>query len=102
MFEDIRYGIFYIKELSAPKNYQLSDKIIKLEINDKGVFIDEKEVKANSEGIYTFEFENKKIETPNTGDNSNITLWTIIFIISIISIISIGIYEYKKKKILRK
>ena len=33
-FEDLRYGTYYVKEISAPKGYQKSDKVVKVEIND--------------------------------------------------------------------
>lgn len=65
-FEDLRYGIFYVKELSAPNNYSLSDRVIKIEINDKGTFINEEQIGQDEDGIYSFEFENEKIETPKT------------------------------------
>ena len=64
-FEDLRYGTFYVKEQKAPKNYELSDKVVKIEINDKGVFVDDVEIQEENT-IYSFEFENQKIETPKT------------------------------------
>ena len=65
LFDDLRYNTFYIKELSSPKDYVLSDKVVKLEINDKGVFADDIEL-TNEDGVYSFEFENQKMETPKT------------------------------------
>ena len=101
-FKDLRYGIFYIKELSSPKYYQLSDKIVKVEINDKGVFVDNEQIEKDENDIYSFEFENVKIETPNTGDNSNMNLWIALLAMSAVSLIGIGAYEYKKRKIVKK
>ncbi len=102
LFEDLRYGTYYIKEIQAPNDYMKSEEIIKLEINDKGVFVNDNLVEENEKGIYTFEFENVKIETPNTGDNSNMKLWIALFAISTISIIGIGVHEYKKRNSIRK
>ena len=65
-FEDLRYGTFYIKEQNAPKGYQLSDKIVKVEINEKGVFVDDIKQEDTEDRVYSFEFENAKIETPQT------------------------------------
>ena len=65
LFDEIRYGTWYIKELKAPNNYILSDKVVKLEINDEGVFADGKELSKTDE-VYSFEFENVKNETPKT------------------------------------
>ena len=64
-FKDIRYGNYYIKEIAAPEGYILSEKVVKVEISDKGVFISNKEIKEN-EGVYNFEYSNKKMETPKT------------------------------------
>ena len=64
-FEDLRYGTFYVKELNAPKGYELSNRIAKVEINDKGVFVDGIEIQEENE-VYSFKFENQKIETPKT------------------------------------
>lgn len=64
-FKDLRYGTFYIKELKAPNGYVKSDKVIRLEINDKGVFVDNAPVEKN-DNIYSFKFENAPVEIPNT------------------------------------
>ena len=64
-FEDLRYGTFYIKELKSPNGYELSNRIAKIEINDKGIFVDDVEIQKDNE-VYSFEFENQKIETPKT------------------------------------
>ena len=64
-FEDLRYGTYYIKEIKAPKGYVLSDDVVKIEINDKGVFINDNLVEEQ-DNAYSFEFKNTPIETPNT------------------------------------
>ena len=95
-FRDLRYNTFYIKEISSPDNYQLSDRVIKLEINDKGVFVNDIQLPKEENKIYSFEFENTKIETPNTGDNSNIKLWIAVLIVSCILLIAFFIIFIKK------
>ena len=65
-------------------------------INDKGVFVDGTEIQEENT-VYSFEFENVKIETPNTGDNSNIKLWIALLSISALALAGIGAYEYKKR-----
>ena len=101
IFEKLRYNTFYIKEIQAPENYALSDRIVKLEINDKGVFIDDVQIEKIDDE-YSFEFENQKIEVPKTADERNITLWTILLSISIIGILIVLIYRYIKNKKNRK
>lgn len=64
-FKYLRYGTYFIKEIKAPKGFVKSDKVIRLEINDKGVFVDNAPVEKN-DNIYSFKFENAPIETPNT------------------------------------
>lgn len=102
LFEDLRYGTYYIKEIQSPNDYIKSDRAVKVEINDKGVFVDSNLVEENADGVYSFEFENEKIETPNTGDNSDIGLWLTLLATSSIAIAGLGIHEYKKRKLLKK
>ncbi len=98
-FEDLRYGKYYIKELDAPKGYKLSDKVINVEINDNGVIVDGNSLSEVEKDLYSFDFENEKIETPNTGDNSNIWFWIKVLSISFIllaGIIILGIKKFRK------
>ena len=64
-FDDLRYGTYFIKEIDAPKGYILSDRVVKLDINDTGVYADETLLEEQN-SIYSFEFENTPIEIPNT------------------------------------
>ena len=97
VFEDLRYGIYYIKETKAPTDYELSTRIVKIEINDKGIFVDDEQVEEK-ENTIEFSFENKKIEVPKTGDESNLKLIGGIAILSILGITYIIIRNRNKKK----
>lgn len=97
-FSDLRYGTYFIKEESSPKGYVLSDKIVKLEINDQGIFIDGEKVEKENDK-YTFEFYNTPVDTPKTGDNSNLALWASLLGIATISLVGMGVHEHKKRKI---
>lgn len=101
LFENLRYGIYYIKEIVAPKGYVLSDKVIKIEMNDKGTFIDNEKVESE-DSTYTFEFENVPVDTPKTGDNSNLKLYVGLLGLSILALASVGVHEYKKRKSVNK
>ncbi len=101
LFEDLRYGTYYIKEIAAPKGYVLSDKVIKVEMNDKGTFIDNEKVESE-DSVYTFEFENAPVDTPKTGDNSNLKLYAGLLGLSLIALASVGVHEYKKRKSVNK
>jgi LPXTG-motif cell wall-anchored protein len=97
LFEELRYGTYYIKETKAPNDYELSDRVVKVEINDKGIFVDDTQVEENDNTI-EFSFENKKIEVPKTGDESNIKLFIGGIIISLMGIGYIVIKIHKKNK----
>ena len=88
-FDSLRYGVYYIKEIKAPKGYQLSDKVVKIEINENGVFANDVEL-VNNEGIYSFNYYNLKIPeipTIQTGNETNYTLLVSLIGISLIGII---------------
>ena len=97
VFEDLRYGTYYIKETKAPTDYELSNKIVKVEINDKGIYVDDKQIEEKDDTI-EFTFENKKIEVPKTGDNSKIKLFAGLGLFSILGICYIVIRHHNKNK----
>lgn len=97
IFEDLRYGTYYIKEIKAPTDYELSNKILKVEINDKGIFVDDKQMEEKNDTI-EFTFENKKIEVPKTGDNSKIKLFAGLGLFSILGIAYIVVRHHNKNK----
>ena len=96
LFEELRYGTYYIKEIKAPKDYELSDKIVKVEINDKGIFVDDTQVEE-TENTIEFTFENKKIEVPKTGVESKIKLFAGSIILSLLGIAYIIIKSKQNK-----
>lgn len=96
LFEELRYGTYYIKEIKAPKDYELSDKVVKVEINDKGIFVDDTQVEEN-ENTIEFTFENKKIEVPKTGVESKIKLFAGSIILSLLGIAYIIIKRKQNK-----
>ena len=95
-FKDLRYGTYYIKELKAPDGYELSSRVAKVEINDKGIFVDNSQVEEK-DGTIEFNFENKHIEIPKTGDNSHIKLAVGIIILSILGLALLFIKLFKNK-----
>ena len=97
LFEKLRYGTYYIKEIKAPKDYELSGRVAKVEINDKGIFVDDEQVEETDSTI-EFTFENKKIEVPKTGDESRIKLLAGAILVSLLGIIYIVIHNHNKNK----
>jgi len=94
-FKDIRYGTYFIKEIAAPNSYIMSNKVQKVEINDKGVYLNNKELVEN-DLIYNFEFENKRIPEIQTGNEMNYLLLAGSAIVSVIGIIT-GVILLKRK-----
>ena len=94
-FEDLRFGTYYIKESKQPNGYQLSDKVLKLEINDKGVFIDNTEIEEKDE-IYSFTFYNELIPKVQTGNEISYILLATLMGLSVIGITT-GIVVLKRK-----
>lgn len=95
-FENLRYGVYYIKENEAPRGYQLSDKIVKIEINDKGTFADE-ELLEDKDSICEFIYYNQPIPRIQTGDETNYILLVISILISLV-VITTAIIILKKNK----
>lgn len=95
LFEDLRYGVYYIKELKAPLGYKLSDQIVKIEINDKGVFADGVSLEE-TDGVYSFEYYNSLLPAIQTGNETNYILLGSLAVISLLGIIT-GIVTLKKK-----
>lgn len=96
LFEDLRYGTFYIKELKAPLGYKLSDQVVKIEINDEGVFADGVSLEE-TEGIYSFVYYNSLLPAVQTGNETNYALLLGIAAIATVGIIG-GTILLKRKK----
>lgn len=94
LFEDLRYGTYFIKEISEPEGYILSNEIVRLEINNEGVFINGTKLEE-IEDIYNFEFENKQIPKIQTGNEMNYILLISIAVISLLAII-LGVVLLKR------
>jgi len=95
-FKDLRYGEYFIKEISAPNGYVLSDKVIKVKINDKGVFVAGKNIEEK-DSVYSFTFYNKPIPKIQTGNEMNYIILFGSVVISLIGIIT-GIVILKRNK----
>ena len=95
-FEDLRYNTYFIKELKQPENYQLSDRIVKIEINENGTFADGVLLEDN-DSVCSFEFYNQLVPKVQTGNETNYTLLIVSAIISLLEIIA-GIFILRKNK----
>lgn len=95
IFEDLRYGTYYFKEIKAPTGYSLSQEIVKIEINDRGVYVNN-EILDEKDGVYSIDFFNSKLQEVQTSDESNLGILMIVAIISF-TIASLIIIKMLKK-----
>lgn len=95
LFEDLRFGTWYIKELQAPLGYKLSEQVVKIEINDKGVFADGKSLEEK-DNVYSFVYYNALLPVIQTGNESNYILLGSLTVISLLGIVG-GIIILRKR-----
>ena len=95
LFDELRYGTYYIKEIKAPLGYKLSDQVVKVEINDKGVLADGVSLEEK-DCIYSFEYYNSLLPKIQTGNETNYFLLGSLAVISLIGIVG-GIMLLRKK-----
>lgn len=103
----VRYGVWYISEYEAPEGYELSKEIVKAELNDTGLYINDKLVETNEDLLYSIVYQNSLLpviqEVPDgvqTGYNDNMGLYIALGGLSLagISVIVITLSKKKKKK----
>ena len=104
-FENLKYGTYYIKEIEEPNGYLISNEIVKLEINNKGIFVNGKIVEE-VKGICNIEFLNNKIPVIQsnpiiqTSDESNLIIWIylLFFSFGVICIMFFSAIKYKNNQ----
>ena len=96
LFDNLRYGVFYIKEQRAPLGYELSSQVVKIEINQDGVFADGVSLE-NVDSTYSFVYYNSLLPIVQTGNETNYALLVGLSIVSL-SCITVGIILLRKKK----
>lgn len=84
------------KNYGAPLGYKLSDQVVKIEINDDGVFADGVSLEEN-DGVYSFVYYNSLLPVVQTGNETNYALLLGIAAIATVGIIG-GTILLKKKK----
>ena len=98
---ELTYGVWYIKETSAPEGYLLSDEIVKVEFNDDGLFVNGEIVEAGEDGYYSIVYLNQLmpvIHIPNTGDDSHITEISLAALLSGAGMILLFLLKRRKEE----
>ncbi len=86
LFNDIHYGITYIKETKAPEGFLLSPEVVKVEVKNEGVYINEKLINQE-EDVYSFVYFNSPMQEVTTNDSTNKLIWVGIGLMSLFSIV---------------
>lgn len=81
----------------APLGYKLSDQVVKIEINEQGVFADGVSLE-DTDGVYSFVYYNSLLPAIQTGNEMNYPLILGLMAVSLIGITTTGIILLKKTK----
>ena len=95
LFDDLRFGTYFVREIQAPIGYKLSDQVVKIEINNNGVYADGKSLEEQ-ENVYSFVYYNSLLPVIQTGNETNYFLLGSLVVISLAGII-VGIVILRKK-----
>lgn len=95
LFDNLRYGTYYLKEIEAPTGYSLSQEIVKFEINDRGVYANNENLNEK-DGVYSIDFLNSKLPEIQTSDESKLGILIFVAVISFITANLIIIKMLKK------
>lgn len=96
LFSDLRYGTYYIKETKAPKGYMLSDEVVKIEINDKGVCANGEKLTEEND-VYSIVYQNSLLPSVFTGDTKSILMYLTMAAIAVVFIAIMIIIKKKYK-----
>ena len=100
----IYYGSWYASEYEAPEGYAISSEIVKITLNDEGLFINDKLVETDEDLLYSIKYQDTLLPVVQidngvqTGYENNKTLYLVIGGVSLAGAIAIAISLMKKKK----
>lgn len=96
LFDDVHYGITYIKETKAPQGYLLSNEVVKVEVDEEGVFINDKHINEEND-VYSFIYANEMMPMMSTGDQTNTEGYIALSVLSGFVIVGFALLKNKKK-----
>ena len=88
----------FIKELSSPEGYGLSNEVIKVVLNNEGLFVNDELVEVDDNNIYSFYYQNTLLPVVQTGYDDNMPLYIALAGISLAGLTSIILFAVKKSK----
>lgn len=91
----LNYGTTYIKETKAPLGYSLSPEVVKVEVNDDGLFVNGKKVERSEDLLYSIIYKDSLLPVIQTGAGSDSMLFIVAGLGALVSLI--GILEYRRR-----
>lgn len=88
---EITEGTWYIKETRAPEGYKLSDEVVKVEVKDNTMYVNDKEVNTGDDYLYSIVYQNVMLPSTQikTGTHTNTWLFVGIACISGLAIVAL-------------
>ena len=98
---ELTYGIWYIRETSAPEGYRLSSEVVKVEYNDAGLFVNGELVEAGEEGYYSIAYLNTILpdDSVKTDDSTPLQSYLIAMLCSLFAFIFILLKHRKTSEV---
>lgn len=81
-------GTWYIKESKAPQGYKLSEEVVKVEVKDDKMYVNDKEVDTDSDYLYSIIYQDAllpSIKKVNTGSENGMTMYAMTGIVALIA-----------------
>lgn len=78
-FFTIKYGVeMFIRELSSPEGYSLSDEVVKVLLNKDGLYVNDELVEVDEDLIYSFNYENNPLHYILVNKVDSLTMQNIL------------------------
>lgn len=94
----VKYGIWYIKESSAPLGYLLSSEVVKVELNAEGLFVNDNKVETDEDLTYSIIYQNTLLPVIQTDYETHENLYLLIGCGSLFVVATIIVISKKRKK----
>ena len=94
----VEKGVVYIKETKAPDGYQLSDEVVKVEVKDDLLFVNDQEVEVNEDYIYSFNYKNTPVPNDDVDTSAQIGAKLLATALCASGIGALGLTAYNRKK----
>ncbi|MBP3920149.1 MAG: hypothetical protein J6D28_01135 [Bacilli bacterium] len=100
----VYFGTWYVSEYKAPEGYSISSEVVKITLNEEGLFINDELVETDEDLLYSIKYQDKllpAIQINNgvqTGYEDNKTMYIALGCLSLAGVITVMVTLFKKKK----